>query len=129
MIEASLYSGIRLLFSLFALSRLCFQLNNNKGLVNRSSWAAQNCTATSLNILSIAFELLKDQCDSLQDEALLRHYANAWNRYSTGANIINQIFSNTENDSNIHEEEEDQRRVFFGIHYGTQEVERHPYFP
>ncbi|KAG1867680.1 Cullin [Suillus subluteus] len=57
-------------------------------------------------------ELLKDQCDSLQDEALLRHYANAWNRYSTGANIINQIFSNTENDSNIHEEEEDQRRVF-----------------
>ncbi|KAG1727402.1 Cullin [Suillus lakei] len=56
-------------------------------------------------------KLLKDQCDNLQDEALLRHYASAWNKYSTGANIINQILSNTKSYSGVQEQDE-SRRVF-----------------
>ncbi|KAG2151371.1 Cullin [Suillus clintonianus] len=38
-------------------------------------------------------KLLKDQSDSLQDEALLRYYASEWDRYTTGANYINRLFT------------------------------------
>ncbi|EIW80941.1 Cullin-domain-containing protein [Coniophora puteana RWD-64-598 SS2] len=38
-------------------------------------------------------KLLKDQSDSLQDEALLRYYAAEWDRYTTGANYINRLFT------------------------------------
>ncbi|KAG1872318.1 Cullin-domain-containing protein [Suillus subalutaceus] len=38
-------------------------------------------------------KLLKDQSDSLQDEALLRYYAGEWDRYTTGANYINRLFT------------------------------------
>lgn len=33
------------------------------------------------------------QSDSLQDEALLRYYAAEWDRYTTGANYINRLFT------------------------------------
>ncbi|OAX36664.1 Cullin-domain-containing protein, partial [Rhizopogon vinicolor AM-OR11-026] len=36
---------------------------------------------------------LKDRSDSLQDEALLRYYASEWDRYTTGANYINRLFT------------------------------------
>ncbi|KAI0328850.1 Cullin-domain-containing protein [Cubamyces sp. BRFM 1775] len=36
---------------------------------------------------------LKTQSDSLQDEALLRYYAQEWDRYTTGANYINRLFT------------------------------------
>ncbi|KAL1950756.1 hypothetical protein VTO73DRAFT_5880 [Trametes versicolor] len=36
---------------------------------------------------------LKTQSDSLQDEALLRYYATEWDRYTTGANYINRLFT------------------------------------
>ncbi|KAI0916807.1 hypothetical protein AcW1_007843 [Taiwanofungus camphoratus] len=36
---------------------------------------------------------LKTQSDSLQDEALLRYYAAEWDRYTTGANYINRLFT------------------------------------
>ncbi|EEB93842.1 hypothetical protein MPER_07454, partial [Moniliophthora perniciosa FA553] len=32
---------------------------------------------------------IRDQTDSLQEEALLRYYAAEWDRYTTGANYIN----------------------------------------
>jgi cullin 1 len=31
--------------------------------------------------------------DSFQDEALLRYYAAEWDRYTTGANYINRLFT------------------------------------
>ncbi|TFY59045.1 hypothetical protein EVJ58_g6024 [Rhodofomes roseus] len=36
---------------------------------------------------------LKNHSDSLQDEALLRYYAQEWDRYTTGANYINRLFT------------------------------------
>ncbi|PCH40016.1 Cullin-domain-containing protein [Wolfiporia cocos MD-104 SS10] len=36
---------------------------------------------------------LKVQSDSLQDEALLAYYAQEWDRYTTGANYINRLFT------------------------------------
>ncbi|KAI0357405.1 Cullin-domain-containing protein [Trametes cingulata] len=36
---------------------------------------------------------LRTQSDSLQDEALLRYYAQEWDRYTTGANYINRLFT------------------------------------
>ncbi|KAF8550830.1 Cullin-domain-containing protein [Imleria badia] len=36
---------------------------------------------------------LKEQSDALQDEALLRYYASEWDRYTTGANYINRLFT------------------------------------
>ncbi|CAL1712764.1 unnamed protein product [Somion occarium] len=36
---------------------------------------------------------LRDASDSLQEEALLRYYAQEWDRYTTGANYINRLFT------------------------------------
>ncbi|THH28821.1 hypothetical protein EUX98_g5373 [Antrodiella citrinella] len=36
---------------------------------------------------------LRDASDALQDEALLRYYAGEWDRYTTGANYINRLFT------------------------------------
>ncbi|PSR71940.1 hypothetical protein PHLCEN_2v12150 [Hermanssonia centrifuga] len=36
---------------------------------------------------------LKEASDSLQDEALLKYYAQEWDRYTTGANYINRLFT------------------------------------
>ncbi|KAI0317673.1 Cullin-domain-containing protein [Amylostereum chailletii] len=36
---------------------------------------------------------LKDASDSLQHEPLLRYYASEWDRYTTGANYINRLFT------------------------------------
>ncbi|TCD69043.1 hypothetical protein EIP91_009106 [Steccherinum ochraceum] len=36
---------------------------------------------------------LRDASDNLQDEALLRYYAQEWDRYTTGANYINRLFT------------------------------------
>ncbi|KZT27401.1 Cullin-domain-containing protein [Neolentinus lepideus HHB14362 ss-1] len=36
---------------------------------------------------------LREKSDSLQDEALLRYYAAEWDRYTTGANYINRLFT------------------------------------
>ncbi|KAF9242574.1 Cullin [Melanogaster broomeanus] len=36
---------------------------------------------------------LKEQSDTVQDEALLRYYAGEWDRYTTGANYINRLFT------------------------------------
>ncbi|KDQ62582.1 hypothetical protein JAAARDRAFT_30480 [Jaapia argillacea MUCL 33604] len=36
---------------------------------------------------------LRDASDPLQDEALLRYYATEWDRYTTGANYINRLFT------------------------------------
>ncbi|KAI0769864.1 Cullin-domain-containing protein [Fomes fomentarius] len=36
---------------------------------------------------------LRTQSDALQDEALLRYYAQEWDRYTTGANYINRLFT------------------------------------
>ena len=36
---------------------------------------------------------LKQKSDSLQEEALLRYYASEWDRYTTGANYINRLFT------------------------------------
>lgn len=36
---------------------------------------------------------LREQSDSLQDEDLLRYYAQEWDRYTTGANYINRLFT------------------------------------
>ena len=35
----------------------------------------------------------RQQSDALQDEALLRYYAQEWDRYTTGANYINRLFT------------------------------------
>ncbi|KAI0755249.1 Cullin-domain-containing protein [Daedaleopsis nitida] len=36
---------------------------------------------------------LRQHSDALQDEALLRYYAQEWDRYTTGANYINRLFT------------------------------------
>jgi len=36
---------------------------------------------------------LRAQSDALQDEALLQYYAKEWDRYTTGANYINRLFT------------------------------------
>ncbi|TFY78525.1 hypothetical protein EWM64_g5483 [Hericium alpestre] len=36
---------------------------------------------------------LRDQSDTLQNELLLRYYAAEWDRYTTGANYINRLFT------------------------------------
>ncbi|KAG8899979.1 hypothetical protein FRC00_000382 [Tulasnella sp. 408] len=36
---------------------------------------------------------LRDASDSLQGEALLRYYTKEWDRYTTGANFINRLFT------------------------------------
>ncbi|KAG6876366.1 hypothetical protein C0993_003662, partial [Termitomyces sp. T159_Od127] len=36
---------------------------------------------------------LRENTDGLQDEALLRYYAREWDRYTTGANYINRLFT------------------------------------
>ncbi|KAF5315363.1 hypothetical protein D9619_007309 [Psilocybe cf. subviscida] len=36
---------------------------------------------------------LRDQTDTLKDEALLQYYAGEWTRYTTGANYINRLFT------------------------------------
>ncbi|EPQ51002.1 Cullin-domain-containing protein [Gloeophyllum trabeum ATCC 11539] len=36
---------------------------------------------------------LREKSDSLQDEALLKYYAAEWDRYTTGANYINRLFT------------------------------------
>ncbi|KII86882.1 hypothetical protein PLICRDRAFT_55777 [Plicaturopsis crispa FD-325 SS-3] len=36
---------------------------------------------------------LRDQSDPLQEEGLLRYYAAEWDRYTTGANYINRLFT------------------------------------
>ncbi|KIP06829.1 hypothetical protein PHLGIDRAFT_72117 [Phlebiopsis gigantea 11061_1 CR5-6] len=36
---------------------------------------------------------LREDSDALQDEALLRYYAKEWDRYTTGANYINRLFT------------------------------------
>ncbi|KAG8991940.1 hypothetical protein FRB94_012144, partial [Tulasnella sp. JGI-2019a] len=36
---------------------------------------------------------LRDASDALQDEALLRYYAKEWDRYTTGANYVNRLFT------------------------------------
>ncbi|KAJ3485703.1 hypothetical protein NLI96_g4759 [Meripilus lineatus] len=36
---------------------------------------------------------LRESSDGLQDEALLRYYAQEWDRYTTGANYINRLFT------------------------------------
>ncbi|TDL23149.1 Cullin-domain-containing protein [Rickenella mellea] len=36
---------------------------------------------------------VRDNSDSLVDEALLRYYAKEWDRYTTGANYINRLFT------------------------------------
>ncbi|TBU61877.1 Cullin-domain-containing protein [Dichomitus squalens] len=36
---------------------------------------------------------LRTASDTLQDEALLRYYAQEWDRYTTGANYINRLFT------------------------------------
>ncbi|KAG1716055.1 hypothetical protein ID866_1081, partial [Astraeus odoratus] len=43
---------------------------------------------------------LKEQSDSLQEEALLRYYAGEWDRYTTGANYINRLFTLIERQRN-----------------------------
>ncbi|KAI0755416.1 Cullin-domain-containing protein [Irpex lacteus] len=36
---------------------------------------------------------LREAADGLQDEALLKYYATEWDRYTTGANYINRLFT------------------------------------
>ena len=58
----------------------------------------------SLRDVSVQFLLVYASCDTsvglpaqdsdgLQDEALLRYYAKEWDRYTTGANYINRLFT------------------------------------
>ncbi|KAJ4478974.1 ubiquitin-protein ligase [Lentinula aciculospora] len=39
------------------------------------------------------FKTLKEKTSVLQDEELLRYYATEWDRYTTGANFLNRLFS------------------------------------
>ncbi|KAJ6464451.1 ubiquitin-protein ligase [Mycena sanguinolenta] len=39
------------------------------------------------------FKPLVQQAETLQDEALLRYYAAEWDRYTTGANYLNRLFT------------------------------------
>ncbi|KAJ7681877.1 ubiquitin-protein ligase [Mycena polygramma] len=39
------------------------------------------------------FKPIVQQAESLQDEALLRYYAAEWDRYTTGANYLNRLFT------------------------------------
>ncbi|THV03349.1 Cullin-domain-containing protein [Dendrothele bispora CBS 962.96] len=39
------------------------------------------------------FKPMKDKAAKLQDEELLRYYASEWDRYTTGANYLNRLFT------------------------------------
>ncbi|KAJ7455823.1 Cullin [Mycena latifolia] len=39
------------------------------------------------------FKPIVSEAESLQDEALLRYYATEWDRYTTGANYLNRLFT------------------------------------
>ncbi|KAG6890794.1 hypothetical protein C0995_003227 [Termitomyces sp. Mi166 len=50
--------------------------------------------------------------DSLQDEALLRYYADEWDRYTTGANYINRLFTYLNRHWVKRERDEGRRQVY-----------------
>ncbi|KIK69633.1 hypothetical protein GYMLUDRAFT_34019 [Collybiopsis luxurians FD-317 M1] len=41
----------------------------------------------------VHLQSLRNESESLQEEALLRYYAKEWDRYTTGANYINRLFT------------------------------------
>lgn len=43
--------------------------------------------------VQLVFTTSLQKSDALQDEALLRYYAEEWDRYTTGANYINRLFT------------------------------------
>ncbi|KAG8891318.1 hypothetical protein FRC01_014766, partial [Tulasnella sp. 417] len=55
-----------------------------------------------------------DAADSLQDEALLRYYANEWDRYTTGAHRINRVFMYL-NRYWVKREREDRRKDVYTV--------------
>ncbi|KIY44800.1 Cullin-domain-containing protein [Fistulina hepatica ATCC 64428] len=70
-------------------------VGNTGGLSNRTG---ANLMGSALynNLIRYLIAHLKssrDKMDSLQDEALLRFYASDWERYTTGANYINRLFT------------------------------------
>ena len=50
--------------------------------------------------------------DALQDEALLRYYAQEWDRYTTGANYINRLFTYLNRHWVKREKDEGRRGVY-----------------
>ncbi|KAG5732719.1 Cullin-1 [Termitomyces sp. T112] len=61
---------------------------------------------------TINLQSLRQVTDSLQDEALLRYYANEWERYTTGANYINRLFTYLNRHWVKREREEGRRQVY-----------------
>ncbi|KAF7422815.1 hypothetical protein PC9H_010974 [Pleurotus ostreatus] len=66
------------------------------GLSNRSAGA--NLMGSDLYNNLIRYfvshlKTLREASDALQDEELLRYYAREWDRYTTGANYINRLFT------------------------------------
>ncbi|KAF8527458.1 Cullin-domain-containing protein [Hysterangium stoloniferum] len=55
---------------------------------------------------------LRDQSDPLVDEALLRYYAQEWDRYTTGANYINRLFTYLNRHWVKREKDEGRRGVY-----------------
>ncbi|EKM79404.1 hypothetical protein AGABI1DRAFT_120802 [Agaricus bisporus var. burnettii JB137-S8] len=46
-----------------------------------------------IRYFSTHLKILREKADLLQDEALLEFYATEWDRYTTGANYINRLFT------------------------------------
>ncbi|THV05232.1 Cullin-domain-containing protein [Dendrothele bispora CBS 962.96] len=69
--------------------------NNEMGMSNRTGANLMGSDLYNhlIRYFVVHLKSLRDQTDNLQDEELLRYYAAEWDRYTTGANYINRLFT------------------------------------
>ncbi|KAF5369550.1 hypothetical protein D9758_002557 [Tetrapyrgos nigripes] len=69
--------------------------NNEMGMANRTgaNLMGSDLYNNLIRYFVVHLRSLREQTDGSQDEALLRYYATEWDRYTTGANYINRLFT------------------------------------
>ncbi|KAJ7069869.1 Cullin [Mycena amicta] len=88
--------------------------SENSGIANRTG--ANLMGADLYNNLIRYFvnhlKSLREKAETLQDEALLQYYAGEWERYTTGANYINRLFTYLNRHWVKRERDEGRRSVY-----------------
>ncbi|KAE9403976.1 Cullin-domain-containing protein [Gymnopus androsaceus JB14] len=71
------------------------KINNNDALSNRTGANLMGSDLYNhlIRYFVIHLKCLREESESLQEEALLRYYAKEWDRYTTGSNYINRLFT------------------------------------
>ncbi|KAK7469113.1 ubiquitin ligase (cullin) of SCF [Stygiomarasmius scandens] len=69
--------------------------NNEMGMGNRTGANLMGSDLYNhlIRYFVVHLKSLRDRTENLQDEELLRYYAAEWDRYTTGANYINRLFT------------------------------------